>query len=136
MNLATVSRDDKIVLGVVVVLLIDLIAFPWFSPGFGVTLTATDAPDSFFGILGVLGVIALLADVAVPLFAPETQLPVIGGSRQTTRTALVALVAVALALKFLLQISHFSDLGWGFWLAAILLGVLVWGALQARRGLR
>ena len=132
MNLDNFAREDRIIGGISLVLAIDLIAFPWFSPGFGVTLVGTDSPDSLLGLLGFIAALVLLADIVLEVTQPNLQLPSIGGSRTTTRLAVIAAIVILLALKFLLQISHFSDLGWGFWLAAVLVGGLVYSAMQGR----
>jgi drug/metabolite transporter (DMT)-like permease len=111
------------------VLLIDLIAFPWFSV-IGISLVATGSPDSFFGVLAVLAVVAFLVDMAVQSLAPHVQVLAINNSRALTRLVLIAAGVGCLAIKFLLQISHFSDLGWGFWLALALSVVLVTVSFQ------
>ncbi len=63
MSLDNVSRDDSIVGGLALLLAIDLLFLPWFSGSCGpfvnsvpCSATATDAPDSLFGILAVLPV--------------------------------------------------------------------------------
>ena len=68
MKLENVSRDDWILAGVALLLLITLVALPWFSISVGpftVTSTATGSPDGWLGILGVLALAALIADLAV-----------------------------------------------------------------------
>lgn len=139
MNLNNVSRDDWILSGVALLLLIDLLFLPWFSVSVNlgtvsvsVTSTATGDPDGWLGILAVLVTIALIADLAIERLSPGTALPNIRGSRTETRFVLGAIVAVLLLLKFLFQISHFSDLGFGFWVALVLTAALVYFALQAR----
>jgi len=135
MNLENVSAKDWILAGVALLLLISLIALPWFSVSFGpfsASFTATDAPDGWLGILGVLVLVALIADLAVERLSPGTTLPSIGGSRTQTRFVLAAVAALLVALKFLFHI-HFSEFGWGFYVAVILTAALVWLANQARR---
>lgn len=136
MNVENVSRDDWILGGVALLLLIDLLFLPWFSVSFGlfsVTATATGDPDGWLGIVAVLVTIAFIADLAIERFSPQTTLPAIGDSRTNTRFILACLIAVLLALKFLFQVSHFSDLGFGFWAALVLTVALVYFALQARK---
>lgn len=61
-----VRREDAIVGGLAVLLIIVLVAFPWFSIGvgpFSFTLTATDAPDGWLGVLALIALIALIADL-------------------------------------------------------------------------
>lgn len=143
MNTSNFSRDDLILGGVAFLLLIDLLFLPWFSVGGTVTvgtttfsvggsLTATDAPDAFLGLLAVLALILLIADLLFERLSPQTQIPSIGGSRTVTRFVLAAGSAACLALKFLFQISHFGNLGFGFWAGLVLTVGLVYIAMQAR----
>ena len=130
-----VRREDAIVGGLAVLLIIVLVAFPWFSIGvgpFSFTLTATDAPDGWLGVLALIALIALIADLGVELFSPQTQVPAIADSRKMTQFVLAAAAAFFMALKFLFHIGHFSDLGWGFWVGAIIVAVLVFLTAQAR----
>jgi hypothetical protein len=133
-NVNNVSREDWILGGVALLLIIDLLFLPWFSISvgpFSSSLTATDAPDGWAGLLAVLAALVFIADLAVERFSPKTTVPSIGNGRTDTRFALACVVAVFVVLKFLLQI-HFSDFGFGFWLGIILTIVLVYFALQAR----
>ena len=135
MNLENIRRDDWILGGLALLLLIDLFAFPWFSVGIGpfsLNLTATDGPDGWTAILAVIALIAVFGDLAVERLSPQTTLPTVGGSRVMTRLALAGVAAFFIALKFLLHI-HFSDFGWGFYLAVVLTVALLYFADQARR---
>jgi hypothetical protein len=132
----SVSRDDWILAGVALLLVIDLLFLPWFSISLGpfsATLTATDAPDGAFGILAVLSAVVLIADLAVERLSPGTTLPNIGGSRTQTRFVLACVTALFVLLKFVFNI-HFSDFGFGFYLGIILTAGLVWVAFQTRSG--
>lgn len=135
MNLEDVSRDDWILSGVALVLVIDLLFLPWFSISLGVlgsvSFSATAAPDGWLGILAVLTAIALIADLAIERLSPGTALPNIGGSRTQTRFVLACVAAVFAVLKFLFHI-HFGDFGFGFWAGVVLTVGLVYLARQAR----
>ena len=134
MKLENVSREDWILGGVALLLLITLVALPWFSISVGpftVTSTATGSPDGWLGILGVLALAALIADLAVERLSPQTAVPCIGGSRGQTRFVLALVATLFVALKFLFHI-HFSYFGWGFYVAVVLTIALVWLAHQAR----
>lgn len=136
MNFSDVTRDDRILGGVALLLIISLLFLPWFHLAIGpfsANLTATDAPDGWLGVLAVLGAIALIADLAVERLSPGTTVPNIGGSRTQTRFVLACITALFVALKFLFHI-HFSLFGWGFYLTAIAAGVLVYFTMQARTG--
>lgn len=134
MNTANITRDDWIIGGVALLLVIDLLFLPWFdiSAGpFSLSLTATDAPSGWAGILAVLAAVALIADLAIERMSPQTTLPSLNGSRTETRFILACVAALFVFLKFVFNI-HFSDFGFGFWLGVILTAGLVYVALQAR----
>jgi hypothetical protein len=135
-NFNSVSRDDWILAGVALLLLIVLLFLPWFSISLGpfsFTATATDAPDGAFGVLAVLSTLVLIADLGVERLSPGTALPNIGGSRTQTRFVLACATALFVALKFVFNI-HFSDFGLGFYAAVVLTAGLVWLAYQMRSG--
>jgi hypothetical protein len=143
MDLEKVSRDDWTLGGVALLLVIDLLFLPWFSIGGGSVggisipsfdFTATDAPDGWLGILAVLATVAVIADLAIERLSPQTQLPAIQNSRTNTRFVLAAAAAVFLVLKFLFHLSNFSDLGFGFWVAVVITGALVFFTMQLRAG--
>ncbi len=132
----SISRDDWILAGLALLLVIDLLFLPWFSitvGPFSASLTATDAPDGWLGILGVLGAVALIVDLGIERLSPGTTLPNIGGSRTQTRFVLACVTALFVVLKFLFHI-HFSLFGFGFWLGIVVTAALVWVAFQTRNG--
>lgn len=126
MDLAKLSRDDMILGGLGLFLVIDLLFLPWYSVSiFGITITAsaTSSPYSIWGVLALLVAIAFILDLVLDRFG-TAQLPAIGGSRARTRTALAGGTLGFMVIKF---IAHTSDLGVGCWLgliAAIALVVL------------
>ena len=134
MNFSDVSRDDRILAGLALLLILSLLFLPWYSLSFGpisITATATDNPDGWTGVLAVLAAIALIVDLGVERLSPGTAVPNIGGSRINTRFVLACVTALFVALKFLLHV-HFSWFGFGFYVSVILTAALVWVALQAR----
>jgi hypothetical protein len=136
MNVDNFSRDDWILAGIALLLAIDLLFLPWFDISLGplgsATLTATDAPDGWLGILAVLAAVAVLVDIAIERLSPQTQVPAIGGSRTTTRFILAVAAAGFTALKFLFHI-HFDSFGFGFYLGVVLAAALVVVASRARQ---
>jgi hypothetical protein len=133
-NVSNVSREDWIVGGLAILLLIDLLFLPWFSYSFGpfsFSLTATDDPDGWLGILAVLALLVLLADLAIERFSPQTELPAINNDRAQTRFVEALVVALFVTLKFLFHI-HFDLFGFGFWAAAVLTIALVYFTAQVR----
>ena len=143
MNVENVRRDDWIVGGLALLLVLDLLILAWFSFGgtvtvgstsisFGGSLTATDAPDGWLGVLAVISALLILVDLVIEQVSPHTALPAVGGSRAGTRFVLALATALFMGLKFLFHLGHFSNLGIGFWLGLVLVLALVFFALQAR----
>ena len=131
MDLTKLTREDRIVGGVALLLFVDLLFFPWFHFSFSAgafsvsaSSSGTGAPDGFLGVLAMLCALAVVVDVALERFSPQVTLPIIGGSRAMTRFALAAAAAVFMALKFLFHI-HFSYFGWGFYLGVVLVVALL-----------
>jgi hypothetical protein len=132
------SQDDWILGGVAVLLVFDLLFLTWdaVTVSFGAQShsfsdTATGAPDGWLGVLGLLAVLALLADLAIDRLSPQTQLPMIRGSRAATRSVLAWTAAGLLALKFLIHPG--SAGGVGFWGALLLGGGLVYMAHRVQQ---
>jgi hypothetical protein len=137
-NTDNVSRDDWILAGITLALIITLLFLPWFSiPGVtagsitiaSVNFTATEAPDSGLGLLAVLAAALLLLDLGFDRLSPQTEVPSINGSRTQTRLVLASIAALFVALKFLFDL-HFSLFGFGFWVAAVLTAAMVYVAYQ------
>src|ERR1700728_3535787 len=80
----SIGREEWIFGGLGLLLVIDLLALPWFSFSIGpfsASLTATDAPDGWLAILAVLAAVVAIADLGVERLSPGTALPSIRGSR-------------------------------------------------------
>jgi hypothetical protein len=138
-NIANFKREDLIVGGIAVLLIIDLLFIPWYSESFSagafsasISVVGTDAPDGFAGILALIGSIAVLAEVLVRNLASGVQIPVVGGSAAITRLILAGIAAGFALLKMLLQIGHLGDWGFGFWLGLVLCAGLLFVSLQGR----
>ena len=140
---ANVRRDNVIVGALALLLLLDLLILAWFSFGgtvtvgstsisFGGSLTATDAPDGWLGVLAVISCVLILFDLGIEQLSPSTAVPAVGGSREMTRFVLALATALFMGLKFIFHLGHFSNLGIGFWIGAALVIALVYFALQAR----
>jgi small basic protein len=142
-KLRSLRRDDWVVGGLALALTVALLFFPWFDLSAAApiacsfvscTLTATQSPDGWTAVFAVLALLALIADLAIDRLSPQTALPIIGTSRESTRFGLACAAAVFTALKFLLDI-HFSLFGWGFYVSIVLAAALVYAARQLSRGL-
>jgi hypothetical protein len=136
-SIETVSRDEKILAGLGVLLVLDLLLLPWYvitvtAGGVSVSIsdTATGSPDGWLGVLALLVVVALLVDVVIERLSPHMQVPAIGRSRATTRYALAVVAVALLALKLLIHLG--SAGGLGFWGAFVLGGGLVWVTYRLR----
>lgn len=130
MDLSKFTRDELILAGVALLLVIDLLFLPWFEVTVGLgtltlsaSSTATGAPDGWLGVIGVLASLAVVADLALERLS-NAELPTVGGTRAATRLALAITAAACVAVKFLLNI-HFDLFGFGFWAAAVLAVALV-----------
>ena len=138
MTVENIRQEDWIVGGLALLLAITLLFFPWFSASLGafgtVSSSGTGSPDGWLGVLAVLAAIAVLADLGIERLSPHTQIPAIGESRTMTRFVLAAFAAGCVALKFLLHIdfSGLVSFDWGFYLAAVCAGALVYFSMRAR----
>jgi hypothetical protein len=137
MDVSKFTREELILAGVALLLVVDLLLLPWFDISVGVgsfqvsaTSSATGAPDGWLGVLAVLVLIALVADLALERLG-NVELPAIGGSRAQTRLVLAAVAAGFVGLKFLFHI-HFGLFGFGFWAGIVLTTALVVVAACAR----
>ena len=138
MDVSKFTRDELILGGIALLLVIDLLFLPWFDITVGLgtfkvsaTSSATGSPDGWLGVLAVLVALALMAYIAIERLAADVELPTINGSGATTRLVLAAVAAGCVALKFLFNI-HFSLFGAGFWGAVVLAASLVVVAARAR----
>jgi hypothetical protein len=137
MDVSKFTRDELILGGIALLLVIDLLFLPWFDISIGIgtfkvsaTSSATGSPDGWLGVLAVLVTLALFAYMAIERLG-DVELPALGGSPTTTRRVLAAIAAGFVALKFLFNI-HFSLFGIGFWGAVVLSVALVVVAARAR----
>jgi hypothetical protein len=133
-DLSKLSREDWMVGGGSLLLIIDLLFLPWHSvSGFGVSadFSGTDAPGSIWGVLALIVTIVVLVDLALARFSPDTQMPTTQLGRDMTRTAAAALGLLLVVIKF---IDNTSFLAWGTWVGIILAVVVVGGAWLNAQG--
>jgi hypothetical protein len=136
--LSQLSRSDKITGAAAILLLIGLIAFPWYYVGIaGFTLdgqtfggasysaSALQADGAWAGVLALIVVIALLGELVVTRFT-QVELPQLPLSwRAAERYAAIAVLAL-LVIKIL---THIGNFGWGFYVDMVLALALVYGAI-------
>jgi hypothetical protein len=131
-NSVKLSRGVQITGGAGILLLIGLLAFPWYSvSAFGVTATGTalQYDGAWAAILALIVLIALLGAIAVRRFT-STELPDLPISWSAAELYAAIAVAVLMAIKFL---SHIGNFGWGFYVDVLLTIGLVYGAVQLTR---
>jgi hypothetical protein len=136
-NVQEVRRDDLIIGGLALLLVVDLLFLTWLSLGGngfppGRNYTATDAPDAWLGILAVISAVLIVLDVVIEQVSPQTAVPAIGGSRTATRLVLALVAGLFMGLKFLFHLGSVSNLGLGFWLGAVIVIALIYFAMRAR----
>jgi hypothetical protein len=134
MDLSKLSREDWMVGGGGLVLVIGLLAFPWFSVSVGAftaTAVATSSTGGIWAVLALIVLIAAVVDLVLARFSPATQMPATRLGREMTRAAAVGLVAVLMLIKL---ISHTGNWGWGFFIDIILVIVVAAGAWLNAQG--
>ena len=117
-----------------IVLVIGLLAFPWFSVSvgpFSYTSAATSSTGGIWAVLAMIVLIAVIVDLLLARFSPQTTLPTTALGRDMTRVAAVALVVLLMLIKL---ISHIGNYGWGFYVDIILLIVVAAGAWLNAQG--
>jgi hypothetical protein len=124
MDFAKLRREDWMVLGGGVVLIIGLFAFAWYDVD-GFTAAATSSPYAIWGILALIVAIVIVVDYALALFSPQTEIPSTKYGRDLTRLGACALLLLLLFIKF---VSHVGSFGWGFFVDIILAAVVTAGA--------
>jgi hypothetical protein len=132
-----VKRDDWIVGGLALLLLLVVLALPWWHrmpAASGATVSenrpAVQAPYAWAAIIAALALLVLIVDLGVQRWYPALEISAIGNHRRALRLVLAVVAAVGLALKFLL---HPSNLGFGFVFAVIFTILLLFAAFQASR---
>jgi hypothetical protein len=136
LGLERLSREDWLICVVAALLVLDLLVLPWFSFGATITVgsakvsiggsaTAVDAPDAWLGVLALMATAFVIADLVTERLSPQTRLPTVTSDRVTGRYWLAITTAGLLALKFVLHLGRFGELGLGFWTALLLVAALV-----------
>ncbi len=130
MDFTKLSREDWMVGGGGIVLIISLLFFDWYSDnGFGAA--AVSSPYSIWGVLALIVTIVIVVDLALARFSPSTQMPTTQLGRDMTRVAACGLLLLFLFIKFL---SHVGSFGFGFFLDIIFAAVVSAGAWFLAQG--
>jgi len=131
LDFSKLSREDWMVGGGGVALILSLFIFAWYSGG-GASFAATSSPYAIWGILALIVTIAIVVDLALARFSPATVIPTTQLGRDMTRTAAAGLVALFLVIKFF---AHVGDFGFGFVLDVVLTIIVVAGAWMNAQGM-
>jgi hypothetical protein len=133
-DISKLSREDWMVGGGALLLIIDLLFFAWHSYSFGpvsVDSSGTGAPDGLWGVLALIVAIVVLIDLGLARFSPATQIPTTQLGRDLTRAAAAGLGLLFLVIKF---ISNTGSSAFGCWLGLVLGIVVVAGAWLNSQG--
>lgn len=134
MDFSKLSREDWMVGGGGILLIIFLFALPFYSVTVGpytATAAATSSPAGIWGILALILTIVVVVDWALSVFSPETQIPTTQLGRPLTRAAIAGVVVVLLLLKLVI---HTSILGWGCYVDIIVAAIVTYGAYAISQG--
>lgn len=130
MDLSKIARDDWLVVGGGIALLIDLLFLPWYHVdflGLSFSRSATSSPYAIWGVLALIVALVVIGDLLLARFSPQTQLPTTQLGRGMTRAALAVVVLVLLIIKLL---AHTGELGFGAVLGLVLAVLVVSGAYR------
>ena len=141
MDFSKLSREDWMVGGGGICLILSLLIFGWYSYGsvtvngttyaYSGSLAATSSPYAIWGILALIVTIAIVVDLALARFSPATIMPTTGLGRDMTRAAAAGVVALLLFIKF---VAHVGNFGFGFVLDVVLTIIVVSGAWLTAQG--
>ena len=130
MDFSKLSREDWMVGGGSIVLIIDILFLAWHSVG-PFDLSGTDSPGGIWGVLALIVTIAVVVDLALARFSPTTVVPTTQLGRDMTRAAAAGLVLLLVLIKL---IDSTSFLAYGTWLGIILAVVIAAGAWLNAQG--
>jgi hypothetical protein len=134
-DFSKLSREDLMVGGGGILLVIGLLFFAWYSvpsfDGVGGSISATSSPYSIWGVLALIVTIIIIADLALARYSPATTLPTTQLGRDMTRAAACGVVLLLLFIKF---IAHVGSFGYGFFLDIIFAIVMASGAWLNAQG--
>lgn len=136
MDLSKMRTPDWILGGCALVLVIDLLFFPWhkisynvFGISDSVTRSGVESPNAFWGILALLLAVATIAVVILRRLT-TVQLPELPVSWADALFYGAIATLVILLLKLVLETD---SLGWGCWLAILLGAGMVYGGFALKQ---
>lgn len=125
------TNAEKITGGAAILLVLDLLIFPWHSFDAGVvsfSRTGLQSPNAFWGWLALLGALALVAVIALPKFT-DFKLPPLPIEYKDAVFYTGAAAGGVLILKLVLETSQ---LGFGAFLGIVLGAAVAYGGYQYR----
>lgn len=132
MDLSKLTMGEKIIGGAGILLVLDLLLFPWHKIDLGivsVSRSGIESPNSLWGILAMLVALAMVAVVVVTRFTstnmPDLPIPL-------GQAMFFAGIAVA-ALLFIKLIVETDFLGFGAYLGILLGGAMAYGGFLYRK---
>jgi cytochrome b561 len=133
-DFSKLSREDWLVGGGGILLIIFLFALPWFHEsvaGFSASQAATSSPYAIWGILALIVLLAVVIDWGLATFSPQTTVPTTQLGRELTRAAAAGLVLLLLIIKL---IAHTGNWGFGFYIDIIFAIGVLYGAWSIAQG--
>jgi hypothetical protein len=135
-DLSKMRTPDWILGGCALVLIIDLLFFPWhkisysfFGVSDSVTRSGVESPNAFWGILALLLAVAVIVIIVLRRLT-TVQLPDLPIS---WADALFFGSIATLAVLLLKLVLETSSLGWGCWLAILLAAGMVYGGFATKQ---
>ena len=133
MDFSKLSREDWMVGGGGILLVIGLLFFAWYSVpsvafgpySSGGSIAAVSSPYAIWGVLALIVTIIVVADLALARFSPGTALPTTQLGRDMTRAAACGVLLLLLFIKF---VAHVGSFGYGFYVDVILAILVSTGA--------
>jgi hypothetical protein len=129
-DFSKLSREDWMVGGGGILLIIFLFALPFYS-FYLYDPAATSTPGSIWGIFALIVTIVVVADWALAVFSPETAVPSPAIGRPLTRTALAGLADLFILIKLL---QYTGNISWGFFVDIIVAAIVTYGAWAIAQG--
>ncbi len=132
MDLSKLTMSEKIVGGAGIVLVVDLLLFPWHKVDLGilsVSRSAIESPNWFWGVLAMLVALAMVAVVVATRFTaakvPDLPIP-LGQAMFFAGIAVAALLLIKLVVET-------DFLGFGAYLGILLGGAMAYGGFLYRK---
>ncbi|HEX2701692.1 MAG TPA: hypothetical protein VHM89_15935 [Acidimicrobiales bacterium] len=132
MDLSKLTMGEKIIGGAGIVLILDLLLFPWHKIDLGivsVSRSGIESPNGFWGVLAMLVALAMVAVVVATRFTtakvPDLPIP-LGQAMFFAGIAVIALLVIKL-------VAETDFLGFGAYLGILLGAAMAYGGFMYRK---